>query len=159
MSEIEKYIEQLANQEKSLVFNRFDSDTALQLGLSLVEKAREEKKAITIDIMKAGQQLFHYAFAGTTPDNDCWTYKKRATVNRFYKSSLHVGQILKKRGMTLSELYNLSPSEYAAVGGAFPITVKGAGVVGSIAVSGLTQEEDHEMVVWSIREYLEKQSQ
>lgn len=156
MTDIEKKIRLLEEQEKSLIFDFFNGETALQIGLSLIERAKAENKSIVIDIMVAGHQLFHYAFSGTTPDNDQWTYKKRAVVGRFYMSSLRLGQILKNRGFTLTELYNLSPSDYAPIGGAFPISIKGLGVAGSIAVSGLTQDEDHEMAVWAITHYLEK---
>ena len=44
--------------------------------------------------------------------------------------------------------------EYAAHGGSFPIILKGSGVVGTITVSGLAQEEDHLLVVNTLRDYL-----
>jgi uncharacterized protein (UPF0303 family) len=38
-------------------------------------------------------------------------------------------------------------SDYASHGGSFPLAVKGAGIVGSVTVSGLPQRADHELVV------------
>jgi uncharacterized protein (UPF0303 family) len=57
----------------------------------------------------------------------------------------------------LEEAYQISESHYAAHGGCFPIIVKGTGMVGTITVSGLAQEEDHKLVVQAIREYLTKE--
>ena len=37
--------------------------------------------------------------------------------------------------------------DYAAHGGSFPINVAGAGIVGSVTISGLPQREDHNLVV------------
>ncbi|MFN0281981.1 MAG: heme-binding protein, partial [Kineosporiaceae bacterium] len=39
-------------------------------------------------------------------------------------------------------------------GGAFPVHVVGVGVVGTVAVSGLPQAEDHAFVVEQLRHYL-----
>ena len=36
---------------------------------------------------------------------------------------------------------------YAAHGGAFPILLRGTGCIGTVAVSGLPQLEDHRLVV------------
>ena len=155
ISEIEKNIRIIEAQEEVLQFNFFNSDTALQIGLSLVDKARDEQKAISIDIMKAGQQLFHYAFQNTSPDNDQWIVKKCAVVNRFYKSSLYIALGLKREGLSFEDRYNLNTSDYAPAGGAFPIIIKNTGIIGTITVSGLTQEEDNEMVVWAIKKYLD----
>jgi uncharacterized protein (UPF0303 family) len=154
MDDVEKNLQIIDEQERLLQFESFDSETALQIGLSLIKKAKDENQAITIDITKAGHQLFHYAFSGTSPDNDQWVKRKNAVVNRFYRSSLYIGLSLKKENLNFEERYNLSLFDYAPAGGAFPIMIKNVGVVGTITVSGLTQEEDHDVVVWAITEYL-----
>jgi uncharacterized protein (UPF0303 family) len=41
----------------------------------------------------------------------------------------------------------LSLADYAVHGGSFPIRVNGAGVTGSVTVSGVPQRADHELVV------------
>lgn len=54
-----------------------------------------------------------------------------------------------------SENYALKNEEYAANGGGVPIRVKGVeGVIAVIVVSGLHQEDDHQLAVDGIREYL-----
>ena len=45
------------------------------------------------------------------------------------------------------ERYGLPVGDYAAHGGSFPLNVESAGIIGAVTVTGLTQREDHELVV------------
>jgi uncharacterized protein (UPF0303 family) len=54
---------------------------------------------------------------------------------------------LQQASATLADKYSLPAAEFASHGGAFPLTVKGAGVIGVVTVSGLPQRQDHEFVV------------
>lgn len=154
VNRLEALMKEIKDQEKELQFNKFNNLDALNIGIMLVEKAKKGNLKITIDIAKNNQQLFHYSCEGTSPDNDQWVIRKNRVVNRFYTSSLYIGTRLKLLEKTMEEKYNLSSAEYAASGGAFPLIIKDAGVVGTITVSGLAQEEDHKLVVEAIREYL-----
>jgi uncharacterized protein (UPF0303 family) len=154
MENLDLILKKIEEQEKLLQFSEFTNKTALEIGLKVVEKAQKEKLAIAIDITRNGHQLFYYSFEGTSPDNKQWILGKNMVVNRFNKSSLYVGTALKKIGKTIEEKYRLDPEKYRAAGGAFPLIIKNVGVVGTITVSGLSQKEDHELVVNVIREYL-----
>lgn len=51
-----------------------------------------------------------------------------------------------------------SADEYAIHGGGFPIRVRGVeGIVAVVVVSGLKQEDDHEVVVETVRELVAAQ--
>lgn len=154
MEDYDQLLSELKRQEDELQFGEFTNDTALALGLRFVEAARKDNKAVTIDISRNGQQLFHYAFTGTSADNDAWVKRKNNVVNRFGHSSYYMGTHHRARGTTFEEKSLLDPAEYAAHGGAFPIIIKNVGVVGTVTVSGLPQVEDHEMVVRVLREFL-----
>ena len=154
MSEYDELLKQLVNEEKELQFREFTNETALEIGLKLIERAKEENKRIAVDITRFGHQLFHYSFTGTTPENDQWIIRKNRVVNRFGKSSLHLGTILRRDNTTIEERQHISSSEYAAIGGAFPIIIKNTGVIGTITVSGLPKNEDHELVAAVIKEQL-----
>ncbi len=73
--------------------------------------------------------------------------RKGNVVARFHRSSYAVAMTLKLKATTLLERYGLPVTDYAADGGSFPLHVEGAGVVGSVTVSGLPQREDHNLVV------------
>ncbi len=143
----QRLLAKVREQEEVLQLSEFTNDTAIALGLALVEVARAEGKAITIDIARNGQQLFHCALAGTSIDNDEWIRRKNRVVNHFGHSSYHMGLYYKSKESTIEEKSLLDPRLYAPHGGAFPITVRNVGVVGTITVSGLPQEEDHALVV------------
>lgn len=134
----------IAAQERELHFSRFDEDTAWRLGSRLREMAASRKLGVAIDVRRFAQPLFYAALAGTSPDNAEWVRRKGNLVARFHRSSYAIGLEL---GASLFEKYGLPLGDYAAHGGSFPIRVHGAGVIGSVTVSGLPQRSDHELVV------------
>lgn len=147
-------LEQLLQEEQELQFAKFNEEDAWKLGSQLVELARSRNLPVTIDITRGIHQLFHAALRGTSPDNDEWVKRKVRLVYRFGHSSFYVGQVLKSKGKTLEQSYLVSESDYAPHGGCFPIIVKDTGIVGTVTVSGLPQEEDHKLVVEAVRKYL-----
>ncbi|MEU0033212.1 MULTISPECIES: heme-degrading domain-containing protein [unclassified Streptomyces] len=147
-------IAELEEQERRLVLPRFTHDDAWTLGTLLVELARERRAPVAVDIRRGGQQLFHAALPGSTPDNDAWIDRKRRVVERYGCSSLLVGTRFRAKGTTFEESSRLDPDTYAAHGGAFPVTVEGAGVIGTVVVSGLPQLDDHAMVVEALTHFL-----
>ena len=149
-------VEELEAQERRLVFRRFTHDDAWALGSLLVETARERQAPVAIDIHRSGQQLFHAALPGSTPDNDAWIARKRRVVERYGSASYLVGARFRAKGTTFEDSSRLDPDTYAAHGGSFPITVTGAGTIGTVTVSGLPQLEDHTMVVEALDHFLNR---
>jgi uncharacterized protein (UPF0303 family) len=140
-------LQQIAQQEKLLVAPRFDADFGWQIGTHLHELAKARGLAIAIDVRTFGHAIFYSALAGATPDNADWVRRKSNTVAQFRCSSYAVGLRLAESASTLAEKFGLSNADYATHGGGFPLTVHGAGVIGSITVSGLSEREDHELIV------------
>lgn len=147
-------VAELEQQERELLFSRFDNDDAWKLGSAMVTAATERALPITIDIRRHGQQLFHAALEGTTPENDSWIERKVNVANRFGASSYLVGRRLAARGAALDQSLGVDPTHFAAHGGAVPIRIAGVGMVGTVTVSGLPQSEDHAFVVEMIRAFL-----
>lgn len=140
-------LERIALEERYLRFARFDAEAAWDLGTHLRTLAMERSLKLVIDVRRFGQPLFYAALDGTTPDNAEWVRRKSNTVARFHRSSYATGLMMKAKGTTLVERYGLPVADYAADGGSFPLVVEGAGVVGSVTVSGLPQRDDHNLVV------------
>lgn len=154
MTDIYKYslaeLDKLEGDEIRL--DRFDNSVCWKLGsiardLSL---ARYPTKPVVIDIsLASGQVLFHSVTNdGTSLDNDQWISRKKRTVLRFGKSSFYIGQKLRIKGQPMEDALFVSPIDYASHGGSVPIRIKGVdGVIGTLTISGLAQEEDHLLAI------------
>jgi uncharacterized protein (UPF0303 family) len=140
-------LERIALQERELKLPRLDAQLAWELGTLLRGLGAERRLPVVIDVRRFGQPLFYAALDGTTPDNVEWVRRKSNVVARFHRSSYAVGMKLKAKNETLAEQQGLPLMDYATHGGSFPLAVEGAGVVGSVTVSGLPQRADHELVV------------
>lgn len=153
---IEEDLKTISRQEEQLRFQAFGESEAWTLGCKLREVAAANAFPLVIDIRRFGHPLFFSALAGSTPDNVEWARRKANTVARFHRSSYGMGLDLQSKGVTLADRFGLTLNEYAAHGGAFPLTVQGAGVIGSVTVSGLPQRQDHELVVETLCSVLSK---
>ncbi|MEV6317992.1 heme-degrading domain-containing protein [Streptomyces sp. NPDC051776] len=149
-----KLIPELEAQERRLVLQSFTHEHAWHLGSMLVELARLRHAPVVVDIRRGRQQLFHCALPRSSADNDAWIDRKRRVVERYDESSYLVGTRFRAKGTTFEASSRLDPDRYAAHGGAFPITVEGAGVIGTVTVSGLPQAEDHALVVEALERFI-----
>ena len=147
-------LEIISMQEQELQLQQFNADVAWQLGLRLRELALSRKASVVIDVRRFGEPLFYSAMPGTSPNNFEWVRRKNNIVARFYRSSYAIGLSLQHQNKSLYEHYGLSPEHYKAHGGSFPLTVAGAGIIGSVTVSGLPERGDHELVVEALCEQI-----
>ncbi|MDH6117951.1 heme-degrading domain-containing protein [Kitasatospora sp. GAS204B] len=147
-------VARIEEQERRLVLARFDNEDAWRLGTLLVELARARGAVVAIDIRRNTQQLFHYALPGTSADNDAWIQRKACTTGRSGHASYLVRLRHLAQGNTFEQRSHLRPDTYAAHGGAFPIILEGTGAIGTVTVSGLAQDEAHELVTAALEEYL-----
>ena len=140
-------LDELESQERTLVLDSFDETDAWELGSALRAAALDRELPVAICVRRGSQRLFHAALPGASADNDGWLDRKCAVVERYGRSSLRVGEQFRVSGKTFEADSRLDPAVYAAHGGAFPIIVRGTGCIGSVAVSGLPQLDDHRLVV------------
>lgn len=151
---LEALIARVDGEISELQYPHFTKDDALNLGLLLVELGKSRKLPIAIDISRADQVLFHVALDGATPDNEHWVRAKQRTAARYEIPSLLVGLRARLRGSRIEDQGWFDESVYAAHGGCFPVYVTGVGAVATVTVSGLPQQEDHDLVVEALREIL-----
>jgi uncharacterized protein (UPF0303 family) len=144
---LQEDLERIALQERELTLPKFDAQVAWELGSRLRQMAHERKLPVVIDVRRIGQPLFYAAMEGTTPDNPDWIRRKINVVERLHTSSYAANIQEKIKGKSIIESQGLSIRDYATHGGAFPLRVTGAGIVGIATVSGLPMRADHELVI------------
>ncbi|KAK5011601.1 hypothetical protein LTR39_004488 [Cryomyces antarcticus] len=150
--------------EASLLFPSFTSDTAWEIGCLLRSRLLQfhAPVAVNISLANSNQVIFHTCTrSGTAPANDVWVSRKRATVLMWGYSTWYMHNKMGGDEKGFRDRYMLGEraGDYAIHGGGFPIRVTGVeGVVGVIVVSGLKQEQDHQVIVEVLQEYLKKQT-
>jgi len=100
---------------------------------------------------------------GTVPENDNWIRRKRNVVLRFGFSTWAAHNMFDKGDEDkFKARFQLGEQagEYAIHGGGFPVRVHAVeGPIAAIVVSGLAQEEDHQVVVECLQILLDEQKQ
>jgi uncharacterized protein (UPF0303 family) len=150
-------LERLVAEEAELRFTSFTLDDAWELGVRLRAAAVSAGHPVAIAIWFGRQRVFHAALPGSSADNDGWLDRKHRIVERFGRASMLVGEEFRAKGEDFDTHARLDPREYAAHGGVVPIRLEGGAVIGAVGVSGLPQQDDHDLVVEHLRAYLAEQ--
>ncbi|NVN11609.1 MULTISPECIES: heme-degrading domain-containing protein [Nguyenibacter] len=152
-SSLARDLERIARQERELVLPGLTEEDAWILGCWLRQTANARRHPIAIDIRRGDHILFSASLDGATPDNVGWIARKTRVAARFHRASYAIGLLLQQEGKTITQRFGLPESDYAPFGGAFPLRVRGVGVVGTLCVSGLPQREDHRLVVEALASF------
>lgn len=147
-------IDAIKEQERRLVLDRFDEDTAFALGCAIRERAAAAKAPVSIEIRSMARRYFFTTLPGATPENEDWGRRKGNTVLRTYKSSMRAGLEYAREGRAQWPDVGLPYSDFVLHGGGFPVAVSGAGVIAAIGISGLPSIEDHELSTASLAAHL-----
>lgn len=153
-------LEELLREENELELSSFSNEDAFLLGQIIMEVVREKQySGIAISIERNKELLLFHLMEGTGEDNISWCRRKKNVVDRYGHSSLYIGEKYIARGTSFEVHTKLSPTQYQAVGGSIPVILKGTGMIGSVTVSGLTAEQDHQVCAEGMRRLIkEKES-
>lgn len=154
MSLLAPTLSELLDEQEKLQLPHFDYDVAWQLGAKIRERAVAASLPIAIEVRHGNDVVFACLLPGATIDNFNWARRKCAVVHRFHKSSLYMRIMAEEKGYNLNERFALPVLDFAPSGGAVPLFLKGGLFVGSVAVSGLPDVEDHRLAAECIAELL-----
>lgn len=139
----------------SVTLTSFTNEDAIVLGnlllARLIPYSKDEPCIISIAHANSHIVFQTATGPGTSPENENWVRRKRNTIIRFGRSSWFMGCMFQGDSEKFYNLFAIGPEkriEYAISGGGVPIRIKGyEGVVASVVVSGLKQEEDHGVIM------------
>lgn len=136
----------LAAQEELLRYTAFPRETALELGLKILELAKTVyEKSAAIRIVEDGTTIFAYKMPGTSLENDWWMDKKLALSRMTRMSSLR--SFVEAECGDLAPTWLQRPDNFAACGGCIPVfPADHSAPYAYVLVSGMHHQEDHQII-------------
>ena len=136
---------------RKIELDSFSNQIALDMGLKIIDLAKKRNQHIAIEISRLNHTVFLNVDDSLPADKHNWLRRKANVAKQFEQSSLSVKKDLEQGNMTLEKTFGLNEKDFLAKGGAIPIFVKNAGMIATITVSGLHDEEDHKKIIEALK--------
>ncbi|RLV82600.1 hypothetical protein JA9_003955 [Meyerozyma sp. JA9] len=144
-------------EDDSIALPKFDSNLAWEIGSAARNLAIERKPTypVVVEItLTSGQVLFHATGNGAALDDDDWVRRERNTVFKFGKSTFFLGEMVRRTRRSISEILNVSTSDYAVDAGSVPIRLEGSDVViAALTVNGLYGNSNHWVAIETLKKF------
>lgn len=127
----------------------FSNDIALDIGLNIIQLAKNRHQNIGVSIASLNQEIFLHMMNGLSVDKNHWLRRKSFAVKQFSMSTKALSE--KFDGEIPYLKYGLNASEATSTAGGVPVFVQDL-MVGIIAVTGLSPVEDHQLIVDVLKE-------
>ena len=139
--------EEVLQLEKELSFQEFNNHAAYQLGQIIVDHIEKNHlKNVRIRIVLDGDIVFQYLMDGKK--GVIWLDRKQKTVEKYGHSSYYI-YLENEENKTYQD--DEKDESLVICGGGFPLIIHDE-LRGSILVSGLVHDEDHQVIVDCLRE-------
>ena len=137
---------------RKIELDRFSNRIAFDMGVKIIDLAKSRNQHIAVEVCRLNQTVFLYVDDTLPVDKHNWLRRKANITRQFEESSLSVKNDLKEGNMSLEKTFGLDERDFLAKGGAIPIFVKNGGMIAIITVSGLHDEEDHNIIIEALKE-------
>ena len=136
----------VAQQEKLLRYSSFTREDALELGLKIIELARQNYNGqISVKITEDDTIVFSHKTSGTSIENEMWMDRKLAVSHQSGTSSL--GAYLSAVAGQGRAFWLDRPENFAPCGGCFPVLLAdNCRPWAYVAVSGMRHFQDHQVI-------------
>jgi uncharacterized protein (UPF0303 family) len=134
--------------------DEFNNALALEMGLKVIKLAKTRGHSVAVSIDRLNHNVFKFVSDNLPADKHDWLRRKANVAVRFEESSLAVKEDMIEGNMSLGDTFGLAAKDYIAKGGSIPLKVRKAGLIATITVSGLSDIEDHELIVTALKDYV-----
>jgi uncharacterized protein (UPF0303 family) len=141
----------LLEQEQTLRLDHIDEVTCYRIGSWIAERSLQASQTVTVVVVLDGRTVYKAALPGTSAGNDMIIEGKARVSHLGQHSSLYERNRYLAEGTTFEAVTGLSQPEYAPYGGSVPLIATAGVCEGLVVVSGLSQEDDHDLAVAGIR--------
>ena len=136
---------------RKIELDSFSNRIAFDMGVKIIDLAKSRNQHIAVEVCRLNQTVFLYVDDTLPVDKHNWLRRKANIARQFEESSLSVKNDLKEGNMSLEKTFGLDERDFLAKGGAIPIFVKNGGMIAIITVSGLHDEEDHNIIIEALK--------
>ncbi|MCT4011781.1 heme-binding protein [Elizabethkingia anophelis] len=136
---------------RRIELDSFSNRIALDMGVKIIDLAKSRNQHIAVEVCRLNHTIFLYVDDTLPVDKHNWLRRKANIARQFEESSLSVKNDLKEGNMNLERTFGLDEKDFLAKGGAIPIFVKNGGMIAVVTVSGLHDEEDHNIIIEALK--------
>ncbi len=135
---------------EKIVVEKFSNRIALEMGLAIAELATEKNVQVGVEIRRLNYSVFLFIDENLSADIQNWLRRKANVAKHFERSSLSVRQEFKDAAV-LQTTFGLDEKDHALSGGSMPIFLKEGGMIGTVTVSGLKDEDDQQLIIDALK--------
>ena len=136
---------------RRIELDSFSNRIAFDMGVKIIDLAKSRNQHIAVEVCRLNQTVFLYVDDTLPVDKHNWLRRKANISRQFEESSLSVKNDLKDGNMALEKTFGLDEKDFLAKGGAIPVFIKNGGMIAVITVSGLHDEEDHNIIIEALK--------
>ncbi|MCT4215007.1 heme-binding protein [Elizabethkingia anophelis] len=136
---------------RRIELDSFSNRIAFDMGVKIIDLAKSRNQYIAVEVCRLNHTIFLYVDDTLPVDKHNWLRRKANIARQFEESSLSVKNDLKEGNMNLEKTFGLDEKDFLAKGGAIPIFVKNGGMIAVVIVSGLHDEEDHNIIIEALK--------
>jgi uncharacterized protein (UPF0303 family) len=142
----------LLEEERRLVVAALDERVAVSLGRLMLDRALQDSLGAAIEVHLRGRLVFRACLPGTNDENEPYLAGKRRWVEQSGHSSLLGSLAYRREHPEIGTGHGARVAEVGPFGGGVPLRTVSGELAGVAIVSGLTEEEDHELAIWGLEQ-------